>query len=82
MTGDPVDTYWISCNRSAAKNNDTLTIKITLPTLHLMIKLNADPFTSYQCHSYASNEVGNGPFSRTVNVPPIPLSKYLLYFVI
>ena len=77
-----MDTYWIRCNTSSSSVNDTLTVKIALPTLHLMIKVNANPFTSYRCHSYASNEAGDSPLSRTVHVLPIPLGKYLSYFLI
>ena len=75
--------YWISCTISAANSNTTssLDINVALPILHLTMKINAIPFTSYKCHSYASNEVGNGPSSRTVHVPPIPLGEYLLLFV-
>ena len=80
-TGDPVNTYWIMCNKSFAGDSTVvpLSIRITLPTLHLMTKINADPFTIYHCRSYASNDVGNGPFSRTVSISPIPLGKYFFF---
>ena len=77
-TGDPVDDYRIKCNKSVVGSNSTVAlpvIRILLPTLHLVKKINGDPFTSYQCHSYASNEVGDGPVSRTISILPIPLGE-------
>ena len=73
-----MDTYWIMCNKSLAGDDTVrpLSIRITLPTLHLTTKINANPFTAYHCHSYASNSVGDGPFSRTVSISPIPLGKF------
>lgn len=78
VTGDPADTYWIKCNKSLAGDNSIsqLTIRITLPTLHLRANTNGKPYTSYHCHSYASNGVGDGPFSRTDSISPIPIGKH------
>ena len=77
-TGSPVDTYWIICNKSFAGDESSvvpLSIRVTLPTLHLRTKISGDPFTAYHCNSFASNDVGDGPFSRTVSIPPISLGK-------
>jgi len=83
-TGDPVHTYWIECNRTAADGSplNPRSIRIVLPLLHLKTRINADPYIAYHCHSYASNNVSSGPFSRTVSIQPIPLGKYfILYFI-
>lgn len=73
----PVHTYWIKCNRSTANGKPLvpLSIRIALPTLHLKTKINAEPYIRYQCYSYATNDVGNGPHSRTMAIQPIPLGK-------
>lgn len=71
-------TYWINCTKFTADGRKIgpLSSRITLPTSPLKARISALPFTGYHCHLYASNDVGNGPFSRNVTVPPVPVGKY------